>query len=504
MKKLSILLLVTALLLTALLCACGDGSTTTSDTGSSATSQAQDMSSEESSEADCLVPHLGKADYSGKTLRILYSWDHITYSKAEIEPEDGNDEAVNAAFLRRNEALFEEYGFEIAGILTDGWGDFTNRVRNDLFAGTVEYDVVAMGAYYLAPLASDGNLVELTSLGDSHLRLDSEWWDVSANKYLSLGNKLYFTTGDILVLDDEFTHCLFFNKELIDAYSLESPYTLVKENRWTLDKMNEYANIVAQDKGETGMTVVDDDVWGFVGNAFDCYYLVTACNCPMIEKDNDDIPYLAMANERNADAFIKVHEMMNQKTTFAYVEQYYAWNDPNAGNVLKNFADGKALFMGENIQKVNDALLRETDVSFGIVPCPKLDDDQENYTSSIAPYNFYCIGIPDSESKDLDFITFALEAMAYTGKKYVTPEYYERTLKNKRLDDGEDSSEMLDIIMRNRVVDISVIYDWDNCIQYYNNLLVESANGIISFVEMHESAFNSAMEATLEAYGISK
>jgi hypothetical protein len=90
--------------------------------------------------------------------------------------------------------------------------------------------------------------------------------------------------------------------------------------------------------------------------------------------------------------------------------------------------------------------------------------------------------------------------MAWTGKEYITPEYYERTLKNKRILDDDDSAEMLDIIFSNRIADVAICYNWDDCIQYYNRVLTTGATGLSSLVESEQDQFNTAMESTLEFF----
>lgn len=115
----------------------------------------------------------------------------------------------------------------------------------------------------------------------------------------------------------------------------------------------------------------------------------------------------------------------------------------------------------------------------------------------IDPYRFQVLSIMIG-CRDTDFVTFALEALAYTSRRMVTPEYYDRTLKNKRFLDDDDSPEMLDIIFSNRMVDLSVAFNWDDCIQYYNNLVFTETPQLVSFVEQHESKFNSEMNETIE------
>ena len=444
-----------------------------------------------------LVPHLGEADYSGKTLRVLCTLEDDEFGDVQIAPEEFNSEPVNDAFVNRNRVLEDEYGFKIEAIYTDGFGDFTDRVRQDMMSGSDDYDVITSGLSSLSPLVLDGILLDLKSIEGSHLRLDEDWWDAASNKDMSIGNKLYFTTGDIFILDDENTVLTYFNKDLVDEYNLDNPYDLVNDGEWTLDKMYEMMKIVANEDGDGVMNVTGDDVWGLVGNAFQAYHYVLGCNCPQVYKDNSDIPYLGMTEERSVNAFMKVFDMFTDKSTVAYAEQYYSWDDPDVATVTDNFYSGNSLFFGSYMSSVNSEKMREAKINYGVLPQPKYDENQENYTSTINPYRFYCVSITEA-AQDLDFITFALEAMAYTGKELVTPEYYDRTLQLKRFDDSA-SPEMLDIIFSNRIVDLSVIYNWADCIQWYNNLLFSESNGVISYVDSRKDVFDTEMEATLDS-----
>ena len=48
----------------------------------------------------------------------------------------------------------------------------------------------------------------------------------------------YYMTGDITIMDDIGTWALGFNKTLVDEYSLDDPYTMVRDGTWTYDAMH--------------------------------------------------------------------------------------------------------------------------------------------------------------------------------------------------------------------------------------------------------------------------
>lgn len=492
MKRLLALLMATLLLATCFVMASCDNET--------ATTESSEAGAGETPEDKTLVPTLDDTkDHAGKVLRVLaQEKEGVAFAQEPFGAHEVNSEPVNDACINRFALLEQTYGFTVEAEFVETWDEFPKRVEQDFLTGTATYDVVSGGITNLAPFAAEGMLMDLNAIADSHLSLNETWWDKASQDDMTIAGKLFFATGDIILLDDEFTMCMFYNKGLVDDYGLENPSALVKSGEWTLDKMYEMATVVAHDTDNGTMEVTGKDVWGLVCVLFDTYKLVMGADAPQVVKNDKGLPELAMDREYNLKAFDVVYEIMTDKQVTAVRENYYAWNDPNAGIVVDQFFDGRALFMMNTISAVNSAKMREANIRYGILPMPKYSADQENYATTVDPYSFTCVSIVTS-CEDTAFVTFALEAMAYLGETMVTPEYYDRTLKNKRFPDDDDSPEILDLIFSNRLVDISVAFNWDDCIQYYNNIM--GANGdVVSYVEKVRSRFEIAMNQTVEFF----
>jgi len=69
-------------------------------------------------------------------------------------------------------------------------------------------------------------------------------------------------------------------------------------------------------------------------------------------------------------------------------------------------------------------------MDFGIIPYPMLDDEQKEYGGYIsATYsNMYCVEYYNNELERTGIVT---EVLACVSQRYVTPAYYEHTLKGK-------------------------------------------------------------------------
>ena len=489
MKRIFCLLLAALMLVSAVvLCACGGEE-----------EESSVVTDEKPKEDEALVPTLGKTDkHSGKTLRVLASGEDKLFCMEPFGGVESNAEPVNEACLERLTLLEQEYGIKVEAEFIEPFDPFIERVQQDYMTGTVSYDIVSTGVKDLAALAAQGYFLDVNSIENSNLHLDQPWWDSVSHEDMTIANKLFFLTGDIILMDDEYTTCMFYNKGLVTDYGLDNPSELAMNGTWTLDRMYEMAQTVAHDEDDGTMSVTGDDVWGLVGVMFDTYKLVMGADAPQVVKNDLDLPELKMDSEHNLNAFDKVRTIMKDKMVTAVCEDYYAWNHPDAGTVVGQFYDGKALFMMGLISAVNSDKMREANIRYGILPMPKFDENQENYATTNDPYRFYCISIMQN-TPDVEFTTFALEAMAYLGEKMVTPEYYDRTLKYKRFPDDTDSPEILDMIFSSRLIDISVAYNWDDCIQYYNSIMFTNGE-VVSFVEGKRGAFEAAMQLTLDAF----
>ncbi len=488
MKKTVCVLLVVLMALSVVLCSCNR-------TG-------DDESKEVSVTSNAYVPHLGETrEYEG-TLTILASAGDSAdtfhaFCKEALDPDASTGEPVNDAAYERNQKLKEAYGIEIKTIWSAAWDPFIQKVQNDKAINQDDYDVIVTGLSTLGTLAAEGFFMDLYSIEDSHLSLDKEWWDVAANEDMSIAGKLYFSTGDILMMDDENTRCVVYNIELLEENNLDNPAQLVRDGEWTIDAFYEMAKAAAVEDGDGKMTHTAGDIWGSVMAAFDTYTLVVGADCPQVVKDENDIPQLAMLNDRNFTAFSKVYDtIISDHEHCTYTEYFTTWSD---SSVVENFVKGQALFRVTTIDVVNSPELRDSEVKYGILPVPKFNAEQENYASATNPYWFQCIAIKEN-CENTDFVTFALEAMAWSAREYITPEYYERTLKNKRALNDDNAADMLDILFSNRLVDISIVFNWADCIQWYNNCLKSGGEGLTSYVESQRDMFNSQMGATIDQF----
>ena len=138
------------------------------------------------------------------------------------------------------------------------------------------------------------------------------------------------------------------------------------------------------------------------------------------------------------------------------------------------------------------------DTNFGILPVPKIFENTEEYASTVNVHTACALAIPMT-AIEIDRTTIIMEAMAAESKYLLNPAYYEVSLKTKHSRDDE-SSEMLDLILTNRVIDIGDVYNFaDFGIEFYR-LAQSNDRNLASFYDKYENRVNTAIDKLIAKY----
>ena len=508
MKRIVSLLLIVMLAVTAF-AACSEGGDDNSKAESKAESKADTSAADESEiEESSVDPCPLEQKFWDKSVSLLMA-DSKNQFRGEFwldEVED--DSALAAVFAERSALLKEKYGLSIDVHYVESGAALVEELTQAINGGT-PYNLVANAAYNLAPKTIDGYFWDLYEANDEvnggkgYINFDAEYWDQGIIEDMSIAGRMYFLTGDLCVSDDNATWAMLFNKGLIDKHSLENPYELVNSGSWTLDKMCEMAKEVVLMHGEKmSYNPEDGDVWGVLGQTYDGLMYMLGFGCAKIQKNADDIPELCITDQRNIDCFDKLYTMFVDQSYCGIADFYGAWNSGIYGDETRIFVNGNALFMSQNVNALFGDAFTESDVEYGIVPMPKVNEDQENYCASGNVYSVTVAAIPVCcPTEDLDVTVFTLEALAYYGKEMITPSYYSLVLKGQKTKD-EESEKNLDLIFKSRRYDLSDTYNFANdMIQFYNHVFGnKNSNKYVSQCDAHFDSYQSAIDKFVEAF----
>lgn len=506
------LLLVLLLAVCPLLVACG-GEGSSSDTSKNASTSETTSGTEGAAQytdgnGNYTLDHMNMPafDFQQTEFRVcVYSnEEQSTYFSEEIGYDlyETTDDVLSDAVKTRNDLIAEKYGVTVVACPVS---NVQETIRQDASAGTQQYDAAMPFMPDCATLAQDEILYDLKEFG-AYIHLDAPWWDQSANQSLSVGQKLYFTTGDISIMQKITSMALTFNKRLYGEYCEEqwgSLYDLVRDRKWTLDTMYEMGRTVAGEMdGEAGLTYKDR--WGLVTANIDAVHYYLASGGSLIRKDASDLPVLAIGEQESSiNTAMKVLETLRSNDSWALIVEDLAGQvtGSTATAGLGVFGENRALFRTTAFSAVKKLRDFSGADAFGIVPLPMANEGQDTYFTPSSARFAYGVCIPKN-APDAAFSAYMLEALCCYAKNTVTPAYYEVTLKYRDTNDV-DSMEMLDqYIFNNVVYDLGVIYNFGSVSSMFQTLMQEHSNAVSSKLDSIRDSVQMAIDDCVEAYGI--
>lgn len=413
--------------------------------------------------------------------------DHATYQSDDFTTTPGSGgidygEAFYTQVQARNDLIEEKYAVTLNVSKEAGIYSYVDTVREDATAGTQLYDAMILTISDTVTVAQEGLLYDLRTL--ENFDVDAPWWDASANEAYSVGGKLYFTTGDITIMNKVNTWAILFNKEMITDNNLDNPYEHFKNGTWTLDKMIEMANTVnnaTQANGDAGPEFENPETtYGMVTAYGDIFEFYGGSGMTLCTKDAEDNPVLSFgADEASINLAEKILTIMRDAEWRVYAQTQGVGMQP----AFKAFYTGRALFRPSGFSAITKCG-QWAEIEYGILPMPKVLDTQEEYYTNAT--GTFVVSIPKN-CKDPEFSAYMLDACAAGAKQYVTPAYIEVNLKRKSLRDN-DSEAVLEYIFSHIVYDVGRVYNFGDVHTMFFNLArghsVDVASSLDSIREM--------------------
>jgi len=460
-----------------------------------ANQDAQPGETEQQAEAR-ILPDLPEADFNSHVFNILtfgvagsYEWENV-----DLHSEEETGDTIGDAVFRRNQIVQEKYNFKLNQV--HRYDDaYRSALRNEINAGTNEYDLISPRVIDSAGSVQSGYFMNLFSPEIEYLDLEKPWYNKQGIREMSVDNKLFIILSDILLSDNNATCITIFNKQIAQDNGLEDPYNLVREGKWTVDKLYEMAKATARDLNGDGVMEAAVDRFGYLcwGDAMITY--LHSAGQRLVSKDEFDLPFLAFNNPQTYAAMDKVMDLLYDENVTGNVQK------PAFTNIAFEdvFGSNRAAFGWVRLYMI--PMLRGMDADFGILPIPKIYESPDNiYYSTVNVHTACALAIPVTAAGSpeiLDRTSIIMEALAAESKYTLTPAYYEISLRTKHVRDDE-SSEMLDIILENRVLDIGDVYNFaDFGIEFYRRAIANDRN-LVSFYEKFESRVVREIEKMID------
>lgn len=486
MKRKLSLLLCLMLILSAVSCGGetgGETKTTTSGDDSESTTEAK-------SEYD-----FADIDYGGKDF-VFLNIDSATVTRSMrcVDSEMTGD-ILDDAIWKRSSEIEDMYNLKIVEQL-EAYDQIDDMVRTTVLSGDDDYQVAFPLTAQMASLFTDGLVWDLNE--GSGFQFDKPWWDSAVMSEAAVGKDeaIYFASSDISLHNFNMSWCMYFNRNMVIDHQLELPYDMVKEGKWTYDELLKYISVGHNLNGDASYAWNKDgkSVYGIttmqpdgITNSF------VACGEKYISMNNGD-PILAAGSEHFyniADKLAKIYGTEGQA---------FFGNDRNNGSHYEMvFASGRSMFTACEIKGGNGySAYSNMKDDYGIVPMPKLDENQENYISPIALWTYFIV-IPKTNN-DIETTSKILDTLAYLSYRDVVPAFYDVTLNIKNIRD-EETTEMLDIIRASRTYDTSYAFGWGSGLRSsIASKITKGSSDVASDIAGQKDSIESSIKQSLEAF----
>ncbi len=490
-------LLLCLFMLLPLFAACGGdaGAKPSSDPAAAADNGAESTAAEAVETADpASVLSVPEKDFDGRDFMIAYiAW--ALYNGNIISDAETGD-TINDAVYQRTIKTEEKANVKLHMIDLGKTGDILPKVSASVMAGDDAYQLVMVHCISgIAGLAGGGLVENWNDI--PYVDFSKNWWKSSANENLSINGIQTHVVSEFIRSDPV---ALLFNLGMIGDYSLEDPYELLFDGKWTWGKLSEMSLAVSKDVNGDGVMDVNDQ-YGFVGsNGWEVIGVAHSCGQLMMEKDSDGVPQIVFNNEKMHSIVQMFYDLLYDGKNRAYTWKSTRETDPNIGGTPPvNFGAGHALFYQLPLTSLPN--YRATEIDFGVLPFPKYDEKQDSYYS-LDWSGMLCV----PRGADTDLSGYVTELLSYFSMDTTVPAWYDILLTDKITRD-ENSVKSLDIIYGNLVYDFGLNYSEGYTTMLYamSTLMGQKSSDFAAFYTKNEQQalkhYEEGYQKILENYG---
>ncbi len=458
------------------------------------TETSKDSFSDTSAESDTF-PHEIKT-FDGMTFRVFSDYnapDGLEFTDFDLEKD--SSVTIESVVYKRNAYVSETFEIKLENMNSEN-DTFVPEVRKMMRSSDDTYSLCATRYVSSRALILDDCCYNLLDYSNE-LSLDKAWWDQSIQNELAINNKLYLIAGDFFFKHYDGVELLQFNKQ-IAAEELPNTdiYQLVKDGSWTLEKFNELCAGMSKDLDGDLMITSDNDQFAFSSQ-------MDAVSTFIISSGNRLTSHTTDGKIEFTENTEKIHQTIDRILKFYVSETWDAHRDVAcAYGPLKIFSEGRSLFNWTMARFLENPLNREMTDDFGILPFPKYDETQTEYINYVNFYHGYGLMMPSSVQEP-ENVAYLTNAIAFYGKQYITPTYYETLLTTRYVRDDE-SAEIIDMIFENTTYDMAIYYDIGGIRDVLQKSFYEGQNLFSSAFAANKNLLESDLKEINEYEGVAK
>ncbi len=415
---------------------------------------------------------LGEFDFGGKSLRVVSNVPSEFY----IEEEDRNKgNLIYDAVFNRNEKVEKRFNFNIEVVYTAGVNEVADWVTKTVMSGSDEFDLLINHTMTTAGTVLKNLYLNWYDI--PHIDFSKPWWASANVDTLTYDGKCILAVSDLNMSAISYTYCLFFNKALASSWDLGNLYEIALSGDWTFDRFLSIVKDIYVDSDGDGKKSRGDFYGAVQADHSNVNQWLWAFDNPTVEKNEEGVPTLSVKTDKINGIIDAIYEYCFN-TSGVYFEVNY--DNPSVGsNVSDMFLGRQTVFHISSLNAVTGESMRNFEDDYGILPMPKWDSNQKNYTNMT--YGGHSVLAVPKTCKDTEFVGVVTEALSAESYKTVVPAFYEIALKTRYLRDSE-SKQVLDLIIDSRIFDFGYIYDgWQGFGWMLHDLMAKGSKNFESY-----------------------
>lgn len=380
----------------------------------------------------------------------------------EFLVEQGNTgDKVSDAIFDRNSAVESRLGVTLKFEETAGNNSNISKFVQKVEAAktTGDYDIIATYSRTAATCSTKGLLKDLNSIETSYIDYEMPWYPKSLIDTMTIGNALYFISGDMSTNTIYMMYTIYVNKTLMGQYDSvkdQNLYDLVRNNEWTIDKLAWFCdNVGTGTGGQYDATNLEEGVFAFSGVDYGLDAFYVGSNLSTLVPDDAEMIVLSkdFTSQKAATLCEKVAAIVANPNCFAFAKE------SNAHKYYYAFQQGRVLFHQDRARFAERYLIPENFADeYGVLPTPLYDTAQGKkvgYITTMAnPFTLYGVAVNCKEDSQMSAV---IECWASEGYRKTTPALFEATFKGRYVA-TKDDREMWDIIRDGVKFDLGRIY----------------------------------------------
>jgi len=399
-----------------------------------------------------------------------------------VDEANSENDVISFAVYQRNKQIEADYNCKIRQVSSDG-----SQIEHLLsaFINGEGYDLTIITAKPAAQAATQNLLRNLYDM--ENLDLSHESFDQNAINELRVGDKLYFTSGDMNISTMDvaglsIVNMEFYNdlaEEIVEVFegdiSYSNIYNIVTAKKWTMNTLLTIAELANVDAGQDGgeLHVLPDgvvdgkevtnkyvggDVVGYHQYLYSALWYFYGSGGRITQKNDEGLPEFVIQENLGQTLYDYIFDKFNRKVNTP-------WIPHESSNILnKNFLTGDVLFADCSLFNVRSEIYPRAEFEYGILPIPVYEEGMD-YRSVVYFYNWaHLWAIPNIAGENAEYSERLMQALTvYSSLPDSTMHaYYDRTVYLQAAADN-GSRPVMDIIRTSLVYDLALLYpSWGN------------------------------------------